>query len=357
MSTKAKTPYRWLFLLGIHGIILWIAAEAPVQAQNLTLSITATPSALKPGQSVTITAATSAAYDATQYQLSVVVTYQGQIVNDFLLATTVTPTSSTYIWKPAGGDPTGTYAVAALLAPLNPSAKNLPELTAQTLVNVNSNVVNGACGSADGVVSVSAPTANLCSAGVASKVAAYTGAAAEGVWQWNCAGSNGGATASCASTNSLPSRAAQFTLDFTDDTALTAFLQNSKQPNVNYVVPINYTGLGSLIKAKGYKVQVGIGGYAAQWVQGYVLGRGAVSTAARDIYAIIDNQVAAGATMIWLNEIFRLQAKQIGSLRPAFRIMSKASICFIITSTQSTRESYSVYRWVAGNSQTCTWRC
>jgi hypothetical protein len=52
-------------------------------------------------------------------------------------------------------------------------------------------VVNGACGSANGTDLTSAPTTNLCSAGTQSSV---TGS---GPWDWTCAGSNGGSTASC----------------------------------------------------------------------------------------------------------------------------------------------------------------
>ena len=52
-------------------------------------------------------------------------------------------------------------------------------------------VVNGACGSSNGATLPSAPTANLCSAGSASAV---TGS---GPWNWTCAGSGGGTTASC----------------------------------------------------------------------------------------------------------------------------------------------------------------
>jgi hypothetical protein len=52
-------------------------------------------------------------------------------------------------------------------------------------------VVNGACGSANGATLTSAPTTNLCTSGQAS---ALTGS---GPWQWSCAGSNGGSTASC----------------------------------------------------------------------------------------------------------------------------------------------------------------
>ncbi len=51
--------------------------------------------------------------------------------------------------------------------------------------------VNGSCGSANGTIVASVPTTNLCSAGTASAVSG------SGPWTWTCAGSNGGATASC----------------------------------------------------------------------------------------------------------------------------------------------------------------
>ena len=51
--------------------------------------------------------------------------------------------------------------------------------------------VSGVCGSANGVGVTSAPTTGLCTAGIASSV---TGA---GPWNWRCAGSNGGSSASC----------------------------------------------------------------------------------------------------------------------------------------------------------------
>jgi hypothetical protein len=52
-------------------------------------------------------------------------------------------------------------------------------------------VVNGFCGSANGVAVTSAPTTNLCLAGTSS------GVAGSGPWQWSCVGSDGGSTASC----------------------------------------------------------------------------------------------------------------------------------------------------------------
>jgi endoglucanase len=51
--------------------------------------------------------------------------------------------------------------------------------------------VNGTCGFANGSVTHLAPTANLCSAGTASRVGG------SGPWSWTCSGSNGGTNAAC----------------------------------------------------------------------------------------------------------------------------------------------------------------
>jgi hypothetical protein len=64
-------------------------------------------------------------------------------------------------------------------------------------VNVSAALTNGQCGSANGVAAASAPTSGLCSVGTASSV---TGS---GPWSWTCAGSNGGTTASCATTTTV----------------------------------------------------------------------------------------------------------------------------------------------------------
>jgi hypothetical protein len=53
-------------------------------------------------------------------------------------------------------------------------------------------IVSGSCGSANGIAASSTPTTNLCSAGTASTVAG------SGPWEWSCVGSDGGGTASCA---------------------------------------------------------------------------------------------------------------------------------------------------------------
>ena len=51
--------------------------------------------------------------------------------------------------------------------------------------------VNGACGAANGVGAIGAPTTNLCNTGTASAIAGT------GPWTWSCAGSNGGTSAAC----------------------------------------------------------------------------------------------------------------------------------------------------------------
>lgn len=58
--------------------------------------------------------------------------------------------------------------------------------------------VNGVCGSADGVQTSSAPSANRCSVGSASPVTSGSS------WTWTCAGSNGGANASCSAPKPPP---------------------------------------------------------------------------------------------------------------------------------------------------------
>ena len=64
-------------------------------------------------------------------------------------------------------------------------------ITGIHLDNVSASAGNGACGSANGVAASSAPASGLCSTGMASAVSG------SGPWNWSCAGSSGGTTASC----------------------------------------------------------------------------------------------------------------------------------------------------------------
>jgi hypothetical protein len=58
--------------------------------------------------------------------------------------------------------------------------------------------LNGTCGSSNGAFFLVAPTANLCTTGTASVVSGI------GPFAWTCAGSNGGATASCSAELQVP---------------------------------------------------------------------------------------------------------------------------------------------------------
>jgi 2',3'-cyclic-nucleotide 2'-phosphodiesterase (5'-nucleotidase family) len=70
------------------------------------------------------------------------------------------------------------------------------DLEVDGTVAVSNGAVNGACGPANGQTVAVAPSANLCSIGIASVVSG------NGPWSWTCAGSNGGSTASCSANKS-----------------------------------------------------------------------------------------------------------------------------------------------------------
>jgi len=78
--------------------------------------------------------------------------------------------------------------------PSNTDANGYPFIGAPVMTSSSGAVVNGACGSANGIAVSNPPSSNLCSSGTASVVSD------SGPWSWMCIGSNGGATASC-STN------------------------------------------------------------------------------------------------------------------------------------------------------------
>ncbi|MEI6206638.1 MAG: FG-GAP-like repeat-containing protein [Desulfuromonadales bacterium] len=73
--------------------------------------------------------------------------------------------------------------------------RSLSDLEISSLYNNGAGLAlistNGACGAANGTTVTITPTANLCTTGTASAV---TGT---GPWNWTCAGSNGGTTATC----------------------------------------------------------------------------------------------------------------------------------------------------------------
>lgn len=83
-------------------------------------------------------------------------------------------------------------------------------------------ITNGACGSANGSSYASQPATNLCSAG---NIAWTDATAADGTYNWNCAGINGGTTASCVANKvsfACSARPANSTFYAGDDTSLAA---------------------------------------------------------------------------------------------------------------------------------------
>ncbi len=72
-------------------------------------------------------------------------------------------------------------------------ANNLSATPSSIDVTTLSAAVNGACGSASGVASATAPASNLCAAGASTAVTGSGGA-----WGWGCNGASGGSNAACA---------------------------------------------------------------------------------------------------------------------------------------------------------------
>jgi hypothetical protein len=89
----------------------------------------------------------------------------------------------------AGLSPSTTYTLYLVAEDGNPNLSTPPNSIDVTTL---APAVNGACGGDHGMAVLAAPSASLCSAGVAGSV---TSAAA--AFTWSCAGTGGGSTAAC----------------------------------------------------------------------------------------------------------------------------------------------------------------
>ena len=103
---------------------------------------------------------------------------------------------------------------------------------------VQSAVVNGACGASAGQTFTSAPSSNLCTAGSPSSVTTNPG-----TFTWNCTGSGGGSTASCSATRA-------FTV------TPSASTQGSINPNTAVTVAYNATRAFTVTPNTGYTASV-----------------------------------------------------------------------------------------------------
>lgn len=81
--------------------------------------------------------------------------------------------------------------------PANRDANGYPFIGTPVMTSSSGTVVNGVCGSANGVAVTNPPDSNLCSSGTASVVSD------SGPWAWMCIGSNGGTTTSCSTNPAL----------------------------------------------------------------------------------------------------------------------------------------------------------
>jgi len=146
--------------------------------------ITATPTAisLTPNQA-TITWITDEISDSqvTYYlngqQLAVTAGDIAQVFSHSIVLTNLTPVTS-YQFTVLSVDPSGNQVTSSTYSFTTPLA------------------LDGSCGSAQGVAISVAPTTGLCSTGAASAVSGSN------PWNWDCAGTDGGTTASC-STSTL----------------------------------------------------------------------------------------------------------------------------------------------------------
>jgi chitodextrinase len=96
------------------------------------------------------------------------------------------------------------------------------------------------------------------------------------------------------------SRTTQYMLYFTNDTATTAFLASQGGANpagIAYIAPYDMVTQGPILAAAGYKMQTVLPSYSFNWVQGDS-GSGNIA----NLYAKIQAEIDAGATLIWVNE-------------------------------------------------------
>lgn len=174
-----------------NGVAAFTAPSANLCATGVASAVTSTVAQFTwscAGQNTGTTASCAA---PRQYNVTAVAGANGTLscatptIGSNTSTCTATPSAGyrTVSISGCGGTPTAagvnTYTTAAITADCTVSASF-------------EQVIVGACGSANGVATAIAPSANLCAAGTASAVT--TGASG---FTWSCTGAGGGATASC----------------------------------------------------------------------------------------------------------------------------------------------------------------
>jgi hypothetical protein len=177
-------------LLGVLMVSVALCGPGPVYAANPSqVSISASPASVLAGQTEQMTA-TASVGAGSFYIMTIAVTQNGEQVTrgSFRGLSLIDSVTNTYSWTVPTMATLGTYTVTVKVGtgslPFSASATT-------TFAVVGSTAVDGRCGASNGADLTSAPTSDLCSTGMASSV---TGS---GPFDWTCAGSNGGSTASC----------------------------------------------------------------------------------------------------------------------------------------------------------------
>ncbi|MCX6722364.1 MAG: NHL repeat-containing protein, partial [Candidatus Staskawiczbacteria bacterium] len=118
--------------------------------------------------------------------------------------------------------------------------------TSTTTACAASLIVNGACGSANGLQTISKPTTNLCSPATSPTVSG------SGPWSWSCTGANGGPTADCTASPSASAGACgAFAKTWLSSETPSGLLCNSGNPNTSVLLgayspgPVSWNCVGS----------------------------------------------------------------------------------------------------------------
>jgi hypothetical protein len=175
-TVSAIRFYKGAQNTGTHTVSLWSSG-------GTKLATAASTSETASGwQTVTLSAPVSITAGTTYVASYHTPGYYADNLNYFTPAYSNSPLSA-----PIGA---GVYAYGTTSAFPN-STWNNSNYWVDIVFNPASVAVNGACGSSNGADLTSAPTTNLCTTGTASAVSG------SGPWAWSCAGSNGGTTAQC----------------------------------------------------------------------------------------------------------------------------------------------------------------
>jgi hypothetical protein len=165
-------------------------------------SVTATPAAVQPGQTVRFATTVTANATASDYTIGLqvfldntVLTYLAGPPSKLFTGLTFQaykPITQTSSWTIPAGTTPGKYELLAGVfdSNWNWQTGEAVYFTVQA-GTVQESEVTGACGASNGADLTSAPTSGLCSSGTASMVSG------SGPWSWSCAGTGGGSSASC----------------------------------------------------------------------------------------------------------------------------------------------------------------